>query len=180
MTPAAFKINLFQTAHCALRCAFSLDWIHTKEDFSQTVLSPMLLLLLLVSHRLAFCPGPAESAGCTLCQLWFQSLTPCPCSLPQELLTQMDFSFVDVLGSMFCFCLPRQRPLISISFHRYSSLRVSLCVPGHTKPSVSSSLLSPLRIMHFTFSEVCMWKVHIMSQRILTVASTVSCLVFLQ
>lgn len=105
MTPAAFKTNLFQTAHRALG-AFSLNLIH-KGDFLTDCPLAEAVASALVSHRLAFCPGPAESAGCTLCQLWFESLTPCPCSLPQELLTHMDFSFVDALGSMFCFFLAR-------------------------------------------------------------------------
>lgn len=50
------------------------------------------------------------------------------CRRTEELLTPMDFSFVDVLGSMSCFCLPRWRPWIGISFHRYSSLLVFLCL----------------------------------------------------
>lgn len=138
-------------------------------DLSQTSFFFLLSLMLpppgQVSHKLAFCPGPAESARCSSCQLRFESMTPHPCSLPQQLLTHMDFSFVDVLGSMSCFCPTKQRPLISISFHCYSSLRVSLCFPGHTQPYIfSPSLLFPLRMMHCTFSEGYLWKVLLIKQ----------------
>lgn len=46
----------------------------------------------------------------------------------EEVLTPMDFSFVDSAESMFCFCLLRQGPWINISFHHSFSLYVSACV----------------------------------------------------
>lgn len=70
-------------------------------------------------------------------QLLYKIRSPEPwlCCMAEELLTPMDFSFVDLTESMFCFCLPRPGPWISISFHHSSSLvslgvcvRVNLCV----------------------------------------------------
>ncbi len=45
----------------------------------------------------------------------------------EELLAPMDFSFVDLAESMFCFCLPRQGAWISILFHHSLSFCVSVC-----------------------------------------------------
>lgn len=52
---------------------------------------------------------------------------PFLCRRAEEVLTPMDFSFVDFAESMFCFCLPRQGPWINISFHHSLSLYVSVC-----------------------------------------------------
>lgn len=72
---------------------------------------------------------PARGPCSVSVAVWEADLhAPRLCRRTEEFLTPMDFSFVDALGSMSCFCLPRWRPWIGISFHRYSSLLVSLCV----------------------------------------------------
>lgn len=91
------------------------------SDFLSGVLVSTLLLLIRLSPLQSVSVAVWEADPCV----------PRLCRRTKELLMPMDFSFVDALGSMSCFCLPRRRPWIGISFHRYSSLLVSLCVYVH-------------------------------------------------
>lgn len=56
-------------------------------------------------------------------------LVPCLSPGAEKLLSPMDFSFVELAESMFCFCLPRHRSWISTFFPRCLSLCVPVCVP---------------------------------------------------
>lgn len=82
---------------------------------------------------------PSERSGAPY-QLLYQIHSPEPwlCCRAEQLLTPMDFSFVDLTESMFRFCLPRPGPWIRISFHHSSSL-VSLGVCVRVNPCVFMS-----------------------------------------
>lgn len=73
---------------------------------------------------------------------------PCLCRRAEEILTPMDFSFVDLAESMFCFSLPRQGPWISIFFHHSFLIFLNLyplCLPlGNTFICYCSILLLSL------------------------------------
>lgn len=82
-----------------------------------------LALVQLIQH----CPPSARPERRVSCSLRAWPRVPRLSRRAEELLTPMDFPFVDLAESMFCFCLPRQGPWISIFFHHSLSLRVSVC-----------------------------------------------------
>ena len=97
-----------------------------------SVSSPLVGLILAPVQQIQRCPvPPSERPRLRVsCDTRAWPPVPCLCRRAEELLTPMDFSFVDLAESMLCFCLPRQGPWISIFFRHSSSLPAlfPLCV----------------------------------------------------